>query len=142
MFPTQSSPNEASFFPPRRSRPETFMRNLTLSSPYRQPPALLHRPATPTSQLVKPILNAISATHPPIVTAEFDVRKADDPMPFSLRNPSTGKVRRPTTEEFLQITSHFPQCTGYKIFSPIIILQCPEPPTTTPLTVGGVPAIF
>ena len=144
MLPHQSSPNETSFITaPRRSRPEPFIRNLVLSSPYRHPP--LYRPTTsttPSSQPVKPILNVDSATHPPIVPAEFGVRKPDDPMTFSLQDASTGKVQRPSKQEFLDIRTKFPTCTGYKICAPIFILQCPEPPATTPLTVGGLPAIF
>jgi len=63
-------------------------------------------------------------------------------MTFTLRNPFNGKVRRPTQDEYAQIRSHIPECTGYLICGPILVLQCPTPPTRTPLTVGGLPTVF
>jgi hypothetical protein len=97
------------------------MADLCLTSPYRRPP---------TSH---------ETTQPPQRTS---LKRAGDPVPFDLRNNITGNVRRPTAEEFDAIRAVFPTCTGYKICSPILILQCPIPPETTPLTVGGLPTVF
>ena len=141
---------------PPRTRPEKFLRELTLSSPYRKPPSSFTlRPATPptpspqhttpsSSTGYLPSAPLPPTPHPPapLPSARFDVRKADDPTTFSLRNPFTGKVRRPTQAEYAQIRSHIPECTGYQICSPILILQCPTPPTITPLTIGGLPTVF
>jgi hypothetical protein len=33
-------------------------------------------------------------------------------------------------------------CTGYMIADPILVLQCSEPPTSTPLTIAGLPVVF
>ena len=44
--------------------------------------------------------------------------------------------------EFQSIKSHFPECTGYKIAGSVLVLQCPQPPSSTPLTVGGLPTVF
>src|SRR5579859_5501564 len=151
MFKTQSSVHEHSkFHTPPRHRPTTFLRNLTLSSPYRHPQdSSLFRPATPptpTPQYSSPEAVSEAQTINPstslIVATPFDVTKPDDPMPFRLRNPCNGKVRRPTNEEFQRIKTQFPQCTGYKISGPVFVLQCPQPPDTTPLTVAGLPAVF
>lgn len=139
MSAVPSSPNNVPSDTPKRQRPEEFIQNVTRSSPYRRPPpSFLERQSTPPT----PARHVSSASHPSIINTEYDLRKPDDPMPFSLRDLSTGKVRAPTDEEFIRIQEEFPQCTGYRIFSPLLILQCPEPPTTTPLTVGGLPTVF
>ena len=148
MITTLTTPSRV--HTPQRHRPTILLRNLTLSSPYRLPQdSSLFRPATPptpTPQYSSPqAVSKAQTTNPsasPFVTAPFDVRKPDDPMPFSLRNPYNGKVRRPTNEEFLRIKTQFPECTGYRISSPILVLQCPQPPDTTPLTVAGLPTVF
>ena len=146
MPTTQSS---VQFHTPPRRRPATFLRNLTLSSPYRRPQdSSLFRPTTPptpTPQYSSPqVVSQAQTINPsaPIVVAPFDIRKPDDPMPFSLRNMTNGMVRCPTSEEFQHIKTKFPQCTGYKISGPVFVLQCPQPPDTTPLTVAGLPAVF
>jgi hypothetical protein len=138
MLAVQSSPNNVPFYTPKRQRPEEFIQNVTRLSPYRRPP-----PSPRYTQPARHVsLASHPSSHPSIINAKYDVRKPDDPMPFSLRDVSTGKVRAPTDEEFIRIQEEFPQCTGYRIFSPILILQCPEPPTSTPLTVGGLPTVF
>jgi hypothetical protein len=60
-----------------------------------------------------------------------------------LRNPFTGKGRLPTKDEYKEIQQHVPECTGYnQICGPILVLQCPNPPKTAPLTIGGLPTIL
>jgi hypothetical protein len=63
-------------------------------------------------------------------------------MNFNLRDTETGKIRRPTLSEFMEITAVFPECTGYRIAYPILVLQCPQAPHQTPTTVGGLPTVF
>ena len=51
-------------------------------------------------------------------------------------------MRRPTKDEYKEIQQHVPECTGYQICGPILVLQCPNPPKTTPLTIGGLPTVL
>jgi len=63
-------------------------------------------------------------------------------MPFDLRNAITGKMRRPTSDEWELILSVFTECTGYRIADPILVLQFPTPPQNTPSAVGGLPTVY
>jgi hypothetical protein len=63
-------------------------------------------------------------------------------MSFNLRDERTGKIRRPSSEEWMAIREAFPQCTGYRIVNPILILQCSETPVQYPVTVAGLPTLF
>jgi len=84
----------------------------------------------------------MSAQPGPAPNPSFSLKKADDPMSFDLRESISGRVRRPSHDEYRAIQSIFPTCTGYKISGPVLVLQCPEPPTFTPVTVAGLPAVF
>ena len=156
MFATRPGSDGQALFSPPRTRPDTFIRELTLSSPYRKPPTFFTSrpvtPPTPSPQYAKPPssglplfsapLSVTPGSPAPLPSARFDVRKPDDPTTFTLRNPFNGKVRRPTQDEFSEIRDHIPQCTGYQICGPTLVLQSPHPPVKTPLTVGGLPTIF
>jgi hypothetical protein len=72
----------------------------------------------------------------------LSLRKLDDPVPFDLRDAITGKVRSPTSNEWKLILSVFPECTGYRIADPILVLQFPTPPKWTPTTVGVLPTVY
>jgi hypothetical protein len=63
-------------------------------------------------------------------------------MPFDLYNHDTKRYRHPTTEEAASILKHFPQAKELVFRYPILVLGCPQPPPITPLTIGGVPAVF
>jgi hypothetical protein len=73
---------------------------------------------------------------------KYDLSKREDPFSFSLMNPQTGNVRRPTKEEVVKIHRIFPDFTGYRISKPYIILQTSSRPPFTPLTLAGLPAIY
>jgi hypothetical protein len=61
---------------------------------------------------------------------------------LNLRDERTGKVRRPGPEEWIAIKEVFPQCNGYRIANPILVLQCSESPVQSPVTVAGLPTVF
>jgi hypothetical protein len=42
----------------------------------------------------------------------------------------------------MEIKAEFPECTGYRIAYPILVLQCPQPPHKNPTTVRGLPTVF
>ena len=63
-------------------------------------------------------------------------------MNFTLMDEKFGRVRRANAEEMTAIHSYFPQCTGYRISTPYLILECPKPPRCSPIAVGGLLTIY
>jgi len=140
-----------SFFrtPPPVQRPHQFLLKIASASPYRPLPYFATRPTTPPS----PTPSKASPNTALLVDGllensdlrgqrSFNLRKPDDPMAFTLMDEKTGKVRRPSAEETDAIRSHFPACTGYRMSTPYLILECSTPPVVAPITVGGLPTIY
>ena len=90
---------QSKFHIPSQHRSATFLRNLTISSPYQNPYEFsLFRSTTsptPTPQCNTPPavskMQTINPSTSPIVVAPFDIRKPDDPMTFNLRTHIMGK---------------------------------------------------
>ena len=134
-------------YTPPLKRPQKFLEQISLTSPYRDSGPPIIRPITPPSPspgLVNPqtVSRMKTLSSLPTNGKTFALKKAGDPMSFDFRNRENGKVRYPSDAESKLLFDQFPDLSAYEIRSPFIILQTSSPSPSRPLTVAGLPAIF
>src|SRR5579859_122311 len=100
-------------YTPPLKRPQKFLEQISLTSPYRDSGPPIIRPITPPSPspgLVNPqtVSRMKTLSSLPTKRKTFALKKVGDPMSFDFRNRENGKVRYPSDTESKLLFDQFP----------------------------------